>query len=205
MKRSKIKTPFDASSDAEFETKAGSIHDSMLKSPYFAAPVPDLSVIQTDLQGYSAALIAAKTKDKSAIAAKIDARRKLTLSLIQLADSVTTTANGDRTKLISSGFDLVKPGESNPIKKPDIITLSDGVNPGELIVKVPAVKGAKAYSPQYTPDPLTADSQWTQFMCSTSKYTFKNLPSAQKLWCKMSVMGPYGQVVYSDAVCRVVQ
>lgn len=205
MKRSKIKTPFDVMSDADFETKAGSIHDSMLKSTYFPAPVPELPVILADLQGFSAALIAAKTKDKNAVAAKLDARRKLTLSLIQLADSVTTTANGDRTKLVTSGFDLAKPGESTPIKKPDIITLADGVNPGELIVKVPAVKGAKAYSPQYTHDPLTADSQWIQFMCSTSKFTFKNLPSTKKLWCKMSVMGPFGQVVYSDAVCRVVQ
>jgi len=205
MKRAKLKTPFDVQSDADFETKGGSIYDFMLKSSYFPAPIPELPVILADLQAYSASLIAAKTKDKSAVAAKTDARNKLTLSLIQLANSVSTIANGDRTKLITSGFDLAKPGESNPLKKPEIITLTDGVNPGELVVKVPSVKGAKAYGPQYTPDPLTSDSHWIQFMCSTSKYTFKNLLSAQKLWCRMSVMGAYGQVVYSDAVCRVVQ
>jgi hypothetical protein len=205
MKRAKIKTPFESMSDADFETKAGSIYDSMLKSSYFPAPTPELPVILADLQAYSASLIAAKTKDKNAVAAKTDARDELTLSLIQLANSVSTIANGDRTKLITSGFDLAKPGESIPLKKPDIISLTDGVNAGELNVKVPSVKGAKAYGPQYTSDPLTSESEWTQFMCSTSKYTFKNLPSAQKIWCRMCVMGAYGQVVYSDAVCRVVQ
>jgi hypothetical protein len=205
MKRAKIKTPFDPMSDPEFETKAGSIHDSMQKSVYFPAPTPELPLIQAELQSYSASLIAAKTKDKTAVATKTDARTKLTLSLIQLAHSVSTVANGNRTMLVTSGFDLAKPGESNPLKKPEIITLTDGVNAGEIIIKVPAVKGAKAYSPQYTADPLTADSKWTQFMCSTSKYTFRNLPSAQRIWFRMGVMGAYGQVVYSDAICRVVQ
>jgi len=128
MKRAKIKTPFDSMSDADFETKSGSIYDFMMKSTYFPAPTPELPVILADIQAFSASLIAAKTKDKTAVAAKVDARNKLTLSLIQLANSVTTTANGDRTKLITSGFDLAKQGESNPLKKPEIITLADGTN-----------------------------------------------------------------------------
>jgi hypothetical protein len=206
MKIPRIKTPFEGLPDPVFETKAGTIHDSMAEhADVYPNPVPSMAQILQELQAYSASLIAAQSKSKNAVAAKVDARRTLTLSLIQLSNYVSTTANGDRTKLIQSGFDLAKPGESIVIKKPEIITLSDGKNAGEIVVKVPAVKGAKAYCAQYTPDPLTAESEWIQFMTSSSKYTFKNLPTATKIWCRMCVIGPNGQQVYSDAVCRVVQ
>jgi hypothetical protein len=70
---------------------------------------------------------------------------------------------------------------------------------------VPAVKGAKGYTPQFTSDPLTASSEWTQVMTTTSKYTFTNLNSAKKYWVRVAAVGPYNQVVYSDAISRVVQ
>ncbi|MGH2566064.1 MAG: hypothetical protein ACRDE5_16215, partial [Ginsengibacter sp.] len=80
-----------------------------------------------------------------------------------------------------------------------------GINAGELVVKVPAVKGASGYVPQFTADPLTVDSTWTQEVTTTSKYTFKNLTSAKKYWCRVAAVGPYNQLVYSDAISRVVQ
>lgn len=205
MKISRIKTGFDSLTDSDFETKAGSIYAFMLGNTNFPTPTPDLPSVKGDIQAYQDALTAAQTKSKNDVAAKNDARKKLTASLVQLANSVTTTANGNRTMLISSGFDLAKDGEFTPIIKPEIITLSDGLNPGELMVKVSAVKGAKGYGPQYTTDPLTASSEWRQFMTTTSKFTFTNLEAAKKYWCRMAVIGAYGQIVYSDAVCRVVQ
>jgi hypothetical protein len=133
------------------------------------------------------------------------ARETLGSLLLQLSNSVMTTANGDKAMLISSNFDLAKEGSNTPIDKPASIELMDGKNAGELVVKVPAVKGAKGYTPQFTSDPLTASSEWTQVMTTTSKYTFTNLNSAKKYWVRVAAVGPYNQVVYSDAISRVVQ
>jgi hypothetical protein len=205
MKITKITTPFEAMSDSDFETKAQSIYDFMLNNSNFPAPTPDLPSVLAAIQSYTAALTAAQNKNKNAVAVKNETRQLLTGVLIQLASSVTTTANGDRTMLISSGFDLAKEGGTVTLDKPAGIELTDGVNAGELVVKVPAVKGAKGYGPQYTPDPLTADSEWTQVMTTTSKYTFKDLTSSKKYWCRVAAIGPYNQVVYSDAISRVVQ
>jgi hypothetical protein len=206
MKIPRIKTPFEGMPDPAFETKSATIHSSMLANVVtYPSPVPALPQIQGELQDFSSLLLAAASKDKNAVNAKNDARKVLTLSLIQLSNYVSTTANGDRTKLALSGFDLAKPGEVVIIRKPEIIIVTDGPNAGELVVKVSRVKGAKAYGPQYTFDPLTDDSVWTKFMSSTSKYTFRNLPSGKKIWCRVCVMGGYGQQVYSDAVWRVVQ
>ena len=202
---SRIVTPFRSMTDSLFETKATSINASMDGNPNFPNPVPALLDIQELIGAYGTALTAALTRDRNAAAAKNDARKALTDALIQLASSVTTTANGDRTMLISSGFDLGKVGEKTPLAKPGAITLTDGINAGELVLKVPAVKGAKGYAPQYTEDPLTAASEWTQFMTTTCKYTFKNLISSKKYWCRIAAIGAYNQVTLSDAICRVVQ
>lgn len=205
MKMYRLKTGFDPLADPDFQTKADSIYARMLGNINFQAPTPELPVIDTAIKAYSAALVAAQQKDKDAVATKIQARNNLTALLIQLANSVMTTANGDRTMLVSSGFDLAKQGETTPIVKPSSITLWDGPNAGELVVKVPRVKGSTGYGPQYTPDPLTADSKWTAFMTSSSKYTFTNLEPAKKYWCRVAVVGPYNQLVYSDAISRVAQ
>ncbi len=205
MKIFRLKTGFDSLSDPDFETKASSIYASMLGNTHFPTPTPDLPSIDAAIQDFSTAFIAAQKKDKDAVAVKNQLRDTLIGILIQLANSVMTTANGDKTMLISSGFDLAKEGESTPIVKPASISLTDGLNAGELVVKVPRIKGSIGYGPQYTTDPLTATSQWTTFMTSTSKYTFSNLQPAKKYWCRVAVVGPYNQHVYSDAVSRIAQ
>lgn len=205
MKTPRLKTGFDSLSDPDFQTKSESIYASMLPNPNFPTPTPELTVVDAAIKAYSDGLVAAQRKDKDAVAIKNQARTSLTALLIQLANSVMTTANGDKTMLISSGFDLAKEGETTPIVKPAGIMLWDGPNPGQLVVKVPRVKGSTGYGPQYTPDPLTADSKWTTFMTSSSKYTFTNLEPTKKYWCRVAVIGPYNQLVYSDAISRVAQ
>jgi len=205
MKMYRLKTGFDPLSDPDFQTKAESIYASMLGNTNFPTPTPDLPAINAAIQDYSAALIAAQQKDKNAVAIKNQQRDNVTALLIQLANSVMTTANGDKTMLISSGFDLAKEGETTPITKPASISLTDGNNAGELVVKVPRVKGSTGYGPQYTTDPLTTKSEWTAFMTTTSKYTFTNLEPAKKYWCRVAVVGPFNQLVYSDAVSRIAQ
>jgi hypothetical protein len=194
MKISRIVPPSDGMSDADYETKAGSIYAGMFGNPNYPAPVPDLATLLVANNDYSNALILAQNRDRNAVANKNVARETLGSLLLQLSNSVMTTANGDKAMLISSNFDLAKEGSNTPIDKPASIELMDGKNAGELVVKVPAVKGAKGYTPQFTSDPLTASSEWTQVMTTTSKY-----------WVRVAAVGPYNQVVYSDAISRVVQ
>ena len=205
MKMPRLKTGFDSMSDAAFEIKASHIDVSMDGNENFPTPTPQLPVVKGALLAYHEARIAAKDKSKNAIAAKKEARNILTALLIQLANYAMTTANGDRKKLISSGFDLAKKGETSPIVKPASISVTEGDNEGELIVKVPRAKGASGYVTLYTPDPITPDSVWQQFVSSTSKNKIQNLVSTTRYWCKIGVVGPHGQLVFSDVIARVVQ
>ena len=207
MKRPKIVLGgIDGLADPVFETLSQSIYASMLGNENFPTPLPALTVIDESVTIYSNALVAAlQTKGKNEIAIKTQARQTLTELLTQLANSVMATANGDRVKLVSAGFPIGKEGETIILSKPENIQVTDGVNPGELVVKVKAVKGAKGYAHQYTPDPLTANSEWKQVLSTSSKCTITNLVSGQKYWCRVAAFGSFGQLVYSDAVSRVAQ
>lgn len=153
MKMPRLNTGFDGLSDPNFQTTSESIYASMFENKNFLTPTPALTVIDQAIQAYSAAFIAAQQKDKNAVAIKNQQRDNLRGLLIQLANSVMTIANGDKAMLISSGFQLAKEGETTPIVKPESISLTDGLNPGELVVKVPRVKGSTSYGAQYTFDP----------------------------------------------------
>src|SRR5258706_3461677 len=115
MKTPRITSGFSSLSDANFENKAGVINSCMTGNPYFPVTTPAMPVVTTAVQDYSTSLIAAKGRDKNAVAIKNQRRIELNALLVQLANSVMAIANGDRTMLISSGFDLVKDAESIPL------------------------------------------------------------------------------------------
>ncbi len=207
MKKAKIVLGgIEQMADPVFETLSQSIYASMLGNDYYPTPLPALTVVDEAVNAYSDALVAAlQTKGKNEVALKNQARETLTDLLGQLANSVMATANGDRVKLTSSGFPIGKEGETITLLKPENIQITDGVNPGELMVKVKAVKGAKGYAHQYTPDPLTATSEWKQVLSTSCKCTITGLTPGQKYWCRVAAFGAYGQLVYSDVISRVVQ
>lgn len=205
MKTNKLTTGFNSLTDANFQTKAESITTSMMGNVNFPSTTPDMPVVSTAVQNYSLALTAAQSRDKNDVAVKNQKRSELTALLVQLASSVMATANGDKTMLVSSGFDLAKEGESIVLPKPENLQVADGINSGELIVSVSAVKGAKSYVHQYTADPITDASDWTQVNTTTSRFTFKNLDSAKKYWCRVIAVGASDQVVISNALSRITQ
>jgi hypothetical protein len=205
MKKSKIVSSFGSYADSNFETLVQSIKSSMQGNPNFPNPVPEIAVFANAVEAYSEALLAAQSRSKNDVAAKNQAKLAMLDFTAQLAASVTATANGDKTMLISSGFPLTKAGETTPLQKPENLQVVNGVNPGEQLVSVKAVKNAKGYIHQYTPDPLTPGSAWVQTYSTTSRYTFKNLQPAQKYWFRVTAVGTFQQEAVSDALCRVVQ
>src|SRR5436853_3218941 len=134
----KLKFSFMRLPDADFGTKAESIvSDVASNTAYFPTPVPALSVI-TDVTGsYNDALVAAKSLGKTAVALKNMYRAEASSLLSQLGNYVMLTAAGDITMLIASGFDLAKTKEpSPPLVKPENFQVLEGINAGELLMKV---------------------------------------------------------------------
>src|SRR5437773_2222344 len=99
----KIITEFERLSDPNLATKGSDITTSMANNvANFPNPEPPLAAVLTALNEYSDALIAAKTRERTAVAVKNQKRAVLIALLKQLANYVTFTANGDTPVLSSS-------------------------------------------------------------------------------------------------------
>jgi hypothetical protein len=206
MKESKIVTAFVRASDANLNTKAQFILTSMTGNTNFTTPTPTLAAITTARTNFDTALTVAQTRDLNKIAAKNDKRQILVGLLKQLVNYVELIANGNRTVLLSSGFDLAKDGSEMPILG-DIInfTLKDGMAQGSVVSECNGVANVVSYIHGYTADPYSAASVWTEEFSTSASFTHINLQSGQKYWFRIKAMGRNGQFAISNAVPRLVQ
>ena len=206
MKNSKIIINFATLSDANLETRALSIVDKMTDNPNFPTPSPTLAELTAAATEYSDALSMAQNKDKMQIAIKNKKREALENVLRSIGGYVNFTANGDRSVIISAGFEANRDTTSAlPMPDPKNFTVVSGRNPGEAVTSVSGVKGIKTYAHQYTPDPLTATSVWQSKYVTSRTYTFEGLEPAQKIWFRVAALGTGDQIAYTDPISMIIQ
>ncbi|MFI5453742.1 hypothetical protein ACHMWN_16505 [Pedobacter sp. UC225_61] len=137
---------------------------------------------------------------------KNDAREALLSSLRLLAQAIEAMAEGNRSKLISSGFDLANETESaSSLSAPQEFSLQDGMKPGEIKFVIKAVENAKSYIFEYTEEPLTIESSWVSKGSSKREYTFDNLPSGKRIYGRVVAIGTRGQEGTTNVLTRMVQ
>ena len=119
---------------------------------------------------------------------------------------VMMIANGDREILASSGFDMQKePARTAPVAAPAGIEAIVSTNPGEVEIKVNAVKNKRNYHFEYTPDPVADNSVWTAETDTNRRHIFKGLQSAKKYWFRVAATGKGEDKKYSNVVSCIVQ
>jgi hypothetical protein len=201
----KLILSFDKLSDADFGFNAQDILTAMTGNPNFTTPYPALTLVETNVNDYLAALLAAGTRDRAKIAFKNSARQTLTETLIALGNYVQSICNGDEAKLVSSGFTLTKQREPQPpLTALQNFTVGNGLNKGEIITSVDRLAGARSYLHQYTTDPLSPESAWTSIASASRKHLFTDLESGKNLWFRIAAIGTKGQIVYTAPQARIV-
>jgi len=151
-----------------------------------------------------AALSYAGARDTERISLKNDKKAAVIASLSTLAEYVTDVCAGDKSKLLSSGFDLARSkGEKTILPVTNLQVKID--KPNEATTQIKPVSGAWVYIHQYTQDPITESSVWADQMLTTPTCTFANLPSAVKHWFWVVVVGINGEKEYSPTVARIIQ
>lgn len=202
----RITNGFDKLSDADLEVRSNNIASMMTGNPYFTTPVPSLVTLQDTIEEFTEALAKAKTGSSLDKAVKNQARQDLIEVLHTLSTYVLFTSDGDTVAALSSGFTIAK----QPTTSPELVAaenqkLDDGANIGELDFSFDKVANAKSYMYQYTPDPLTENSDWQSLVGTVRKVSFTNLESGKKYWCRVMAIGINGQGVYSEPISRIVQ
>ena len=135
--------------DSALDEFAGGTVTGMTGNAAFPQPPVALSVVQTQQQAFSAAVIAAANGGTSLTAAKNKARAVLVDSLRQNALYVQNSSNNDLATLLTSGYQAASTNHSqSPLAQPVIGDLVNG-NTGELVARVKSVTNARTYEARY--------------------------------------------------------
>jgi len=206
MKISKLVTNYGKLSDANLNQKATDIKNSLTNNPNFDADSLSLTNFITLQLNYEAALRLVTSRDRVKIALKNQSRLLLLQGMSQLALEVNAQANGDRAKLLSSGFDLAQDGDSNAlISTPTDFKISEGLNNGELKFSCKKVLNAVSYVFEYTDELPTEDTKWVAISASTKELTIKGLRSGTRIYGRIKAIGTKGQEASSEILSRIVQ
>jgi hypothetical protein len=201
----RISTKYRLSSDKNLLQFGYQVTDTLRDNPKFPDLKPSHAVLLTACDEFRVAVSMSSRKDRALLSAKNDKKAALIAVLDELAEYITTTCKGDKTMLLSSGFNIIGlKDELQELSSIDKLEVEIGV-PGQATIRVKRVPGARSYVHQYTPDPLTADSVWVSETVTEREHTFTNLQSVKKYLFRVIAIGRNRQSVYSPPVTRVIQ
>jgi hypothetical protein len=179
--------------------------DNMENNAVFPNAPAALAELKKVLPEFQVSLVNSQGRDKQKVSIKNDLKDKVLALLQEVADYVTATSKGDRTLILSSGFDVTS-GISRSNVAPSIEVLEVELGPsGEATTRIKKVTGAKAYVHQYTKEPPGINTEWIGIGSSQSTYTFEGLISDKRYWFRGVAVGTDDQRGYSPVVSRVIQ
>lgn len=206
MRIPKTLTNYSKLSDANLNQKAIDVKNSLTDNPNFNPAPLSLANFITLQEDFETALGMVTSRDRIKIALKNQSRLLLIQGMYQLALEVNAQANGDRAKLLSSGFDLAYAGENNPlITPPTDFKISEGLNNGELKFSCKKVLSAVSYLFEYTDEVPSEETKWTALSASTRELTIKGLRSGTRIYGRIKAIGTKGQEASSEILSRIVQ
>jgi hypothetical protein len=186
--------------------RAYHVVEQMENNEDFPHPPAALAELKKVLPEFHQAMVDAQSRDKKMMSIKDD-KKLIVLGLLQeLEDYVTATCKGNRTLILSSGFDVTdEEGNSNTLPaKIEKLEVKLGP-PGEATTKVRNVTGARAYIHQYTSEPPDKQTIWAHEGSALSSYTFTGLTSGQRYWFRVIAIGSGTQRAYSPVFSVVIQ
>lgn len=182
----KLIIAFDRLGEPAFDSKADLIRASLTGNANFALPwpayVPQLADLTTAQGNYHTLFESAHGGDSTKITARADARDTLTAMLKKLAPYLELIADGDVSKLQTTGYDLrhdiVQGNSSNPLPAPTNFTFERGDVSGTMVASADSLPGAGSYILQLCTGDPAVEANWstrtTSLHCSnilTDGYT----------------------------------
>src|SRR5687767_2903030 len=110
----KIITSYKITRENNLVTISQRVIEKMENNPLFSNPPAALAELKKVLPEFQDALVKASGRDKEQVSVKNDKKEVLTTLLSELVNYVTVTCNGDRTAILSSGFDVAQERGSVP-------------------------------------------------------------------------------------------
>ncbi|MEQ1850526.1 MAG: fibronectin type III domain-containing protein [Chthoniobacteraceae bacterium] len=173
--------------------------------PGNAAALAAFVTAQAELQATNAAYEAARTACAEASSARADKIAAWTVSLTGLAGVTENITMGDRTKILSTGFDVkAQPAPPQPVGQVENVRVAFTGNPGYSEVRWKRVTGADAYIVECSADPITETSWRNMGTVAEVKYVGNGATPGQKCWYRIAAVNRAGRGPWSDPALRPV-
>jgi len=200
----KLLMNFKETREGDLCTLGNAVANKMTDNEHF--PDPGMLIIELrELSNqFQCALSDALSRDVEKIGVKNSIRLLLIQKLKQVSEFVIKESKGADVALLSSGFNLYKPVDEVVIKAPANFKIKPGPNPGEIIMQVSRVKGARSYLYQWTPNPVTSDSVWQSIPDTRCKKTITRLPLGVDYAFRMAAVGSRNQLLYTNILSRYI-
>ncbi|AEW00445.1 hypothetical protein A4D02_24255 [Niastella koreensis] len=191
-------------SEGELVSTSERVIKEMENNPDYPTPPAALAELKKELPDFRLAIADAKGGDKKMVSVKNDKKAIILALLQELAAYVTVTSKGDRTLLLSSGFEVTaaRAGTPDPAIKELVVELG---GPGEATIRTRKVTGVKAYIHQFTTEAPGLNTVWVQEGSSQGNHTFTGLTSEKRHWFRVVAIGFGKQRAISPIVTRVIQ
>ena len=200
----RVKVNFGTYTDSGLYQKSEHILQSMTGNPNFASPTPALTVLQTAITKYSAALGKVVDGTKQDTVLKNQARQELESLLHDLGLYVQLNGQNDEAILASSGFDSSKtPAPVGILAKPTGFGADVNQAKGCIDLWLDSINGARSYLYEYTETPVTAASAWRVLGDTATSITISGLDSGKEYAFRVTGIGSDPTRVYSDIVTKV--
>jgi hypothetical protein len=202
--KKKLSLNFKETTDSDLAQLAFTVAEKMTENEHF--PDPDMLIIELQETGkqFFHAVADAKSRDLEKVALKNNLRVLTIKKLKQVGEFVLTHSAGKELPLVTSGFTLIKPVGEHILKSPKDFKIMPGRNPGEMILKVSRVRGARSYLYQWTPAPLTKESVWESIADTRCKKVISDLPLGVNYIFRMAAVGARNQIIYTQPLSRYV-
>ncbi len=195
---------FKDTRDSDLAVVGYRVAERMTGNENFSDPGLLIIDLQELAQQFQHALSEALSRDREKIAVKNNIRVLLIERLKQVGEFVIRESNGDAVALLSSGFRLYKEDDEVVIKAPANFRIKPGPNPGEIIMQVSRVIGARSYLYQWTRNPVTAESVWESVADTRCKKTITKLPLGIDYAFRMAAVGSRNQLRYTNILSRYI-
>ena len=161
----------------------------LTNNPYFLTCDPTLADLKIAVDALEAAIYAAKDGGHTPISAMHDKEKIVTVMFKNLAHNIDKTANGDETKLLSSGFNLTNQPALNDKA---VLSATDGHRSGTMKLTAKAKPKAGAYIWQKHPGNLPlSESTWETITTTTqASYLVEDLPPGTYWYFRYAAVTP---------------
>jgi hypothetical protein len=195
-----VTRPYNSWSDKRLVTEAVKVQAGMTGNADFPTPTPSMEVYSAALSDFINNVGKAGSRDINAVAAKNASRKVLIELSITLGAYVMLTANGDREKLLTTNFPTRKQAQPVVLGKPGNFRCTNGLNPGELLLKIDTMDGVVSFNFMHTPYPIQEGAAWTTVSSSKSSCLITGLQPGTRYAFRVPALGTHGQRVWGETL-----